>query len=101
MFGAHLSSGQEGQALLVGDGRQIAVRIDVVVIGHHDRKTFAAADQEVDDVIAKRIVIGMAVQVDAAAVLWQRIFHDLRQHRAETVGHQEDFVGEIDRLVDA
>ena len=42
----------------------------------------------------------MPVQVDAAAVFRQRIFHDLGQNSAGAVGHQKDFVGEIDRLVD-
>ena len=50
--------------------------------------------------IAQRVVIGMAVQIDAAAILRQRIFHDLGQHRARTVGHQKNLVGEIDRFID-
>ena len=49
--------------------------------------------------IAQRVVIGMAVQIDAAAVLRQRIFHDLGQHGARTVGHQENLVGEIDCFI--
>ncbi len=50
--------------------------------------------------IAQRVVVGMAVQIDAAAILRQRIFHDLGQHSAGPVGHQENLVGEIDRLID-
>ena len=50
--------------------------------------------------VAQRIVIGMAVQIDAAAIFRQRIFHDLGQHGTGAVGHQENLVGEIDRLVD-
>ncbi len=40
------------------------------------------------------------MQIDAATVLWQRIFHDLGQHGAGAVGHQENLVGEIDRFID-
>jgi len=40
--------------------------------------------------IAHRIVERMAVQIDAAAIFRQRVFHDLGEHRAGTVGHQED-----------
>ena len=68
--------------------------------GHVGRKRLAAADQEIDDVIAQRVVIGVAVQIDAAAILRQRIFHDFGQHRAGAIGHQENLVGEIDRLID-
>ena len=50
--------------------------------------------------VSQRVIIGMAVQIDAAAILRQRIFHDLGQHRAGAVGHQENLVGEIDRLID-
>ena len=39
-------------------------------------------------VVAQRIVIGVAVQIDAATVR-QRIFHDLRQHGAGTVGFRK------------
>ena len=49
--------------------------------------------------IAQRVVIGVTVQIDAAAILWQRIFHDLGQHRAGAVGHEENLVGEVDRLI--
>ena len=42
----------------------------------------------------------MTVQIGPTAVLRQRIFHDLRQHRTGAVGHQENFVGEIDRFID-
>ncbi len=50
--------------------------------------------------ISHRVVIGMAVQIGAAAVFRQRILHDLGQHGTRAVGHQENPVGEIDRLVD-
>ena len=49
--------------------------------------------------VAQRVVIGVTVQIDAAAILRQRIFHDLGQHRAGAVGHEENLVGEIDRLI--
>ena len=71
-----------------------------IVIRRRRGERLAAADQEIDDVVAQRVVIGMAVQIDAAAILRQRIFHDLGQHRAGTVGHQKNPVGEIDRLID-
>ena len=49
--------------------------------------------------VSQRVVIGVAVQIDSAAILWQRIFHDLGQHCARAVGHQENLVGEIDRFI--
>ena len=71
-----------------------------IMIGHIGRKCLAAADQEIDDVVAQRVVKRMTVQIEAAAVLRQRIFHDLGQHGARAVGHQENLVGEINRLID-
>ena len=57
-------------------------------------------DQEIDDVVAHRVVERVLVEVGALAVLRQRVLDDLGQHRAGAVGHQHDAVGEIDRLVD-
>ena len=42
----------------------------------------------------------MTVQIGPTAVLRQRIFHDLRQHRTGAVSYQENLVGEIDRFID-
>ncbi len=42
----------------------------------------------------------MAMQIDAAAILRQWVLQNLRQHRAGAVGHQEDLVGEVNRLID-
>jgi hypothetical protein len=37
-----------------------------IVIRHIGSKGCAAADQEIDDMFAQRIIIGVAVQIDAA-----------------------------------
>ena len=50
--------------------------------------------------LRRRIVERMLVDVVAARCLGQRIFDDLGQHRAGTVSHQHDPVGEVDRFVD-
>ena len=70
----------------------------VILRGLHE--SLAAGDQEIDDVVAHRVIKRMPVEIGARALFRQRVLDDLGQHRARAVGHQHDAVGEIDRLVD-
>src|SRR5262249_60985167 len=63
-------------------------------------EAFAAAHQEIDDVVADPIIERMLVDIGALALLGQRIFDDLGEHSVGSVGHQHHAIGEIDRLVD-
>ena len=62
-------------------------------------KAAAAAHQKIDNVIACRVIKRVLVEIIARALAREGILDDLGQHRARTVGHQHDLVGEIDRLI--
>ena len=50
--------------------------------------------------VAHAVIERMLVEAGADAVARQRVVDDFREHCAGAVGHEHDFVGEIDRLVD-
>lgn len=71
-----------------------------VVVRRGGGEGLAARHQEIDDVVAQRVIMRVLVQIDARAIPRQRVLDDLRQHGAGAVGHQKNLVGKIHRLVD-
>src|SRR5215217_7947822 len=65
----------------------------IELLPHLGEKGTAAADEEIDDVIARRIVERLAVDVGARALLGQRILDNLGENGVGPVGHQHDPVG--------
>src|ERR1700737_472867 len=62
-------------------------------------EALAAVHEEIDHVIAHAVIERVTVNVVALALLGQRIFHDLGQHRVRSISHQHDAVSKINRLV--
>src|SRR6185369_9419521 len=63
-------------------------------------EAFGAADQEIDQVIANRVVLRVLMYGVAAAIARQRALHDFGDARVRSVRHQHDFVGKQDRFID-
>src|SRR5258707_12197598 len=61
-----------------------------VVVGYRGGKILAAADQEIQDMVSQGLVLGMTGQMDAPAILRQRIFTDLGQHRPGPIRNTKD-----------
>jgi hypothetical protein len=70
----HLGRHNERRLVQADPHRRHIARI---VARHIGCRSLATADQEIDDMVSQRIIIGIPAKMDKAAILGQRVFHDL------------------------